>query len=146
MTLDNLLHNLKLLKKQIAWLEISYQRIEKIGLKPDYSIDEFGIFETACGRFSRSIDFLIRKMFRSIDAYEFENQGTLVDVINHAHKRNLFADIHEIRIMKDIRNTISHEYVEEALIEVFKDVLEYIPNLLQVMNNTVEYVEKNAKK
>ena len=46
--------------------------------------------------------------------------------------------------MKDIRNTIAHEYVEEALIEVFKDVLEYIPNLLQVMHNTVEYVEKNA--
>ena len=145
MSLENLLQNLNLLKKQIFWLQISYDQIEKIGIKEEYQIEEFGYYETACSRFSRSIDFLIRKMFRSIDAYEFENQGTLIDVVNNAHKRNLFEDVQEIRIMKDIRNTISHEYIEEALIDIFQDILDYTPKLLDVMKNTVRYIENKVK-
>jgi hypothetical protein len=38
-------------------------------------------------------------MFRTLDEYEFENQGTLIDVVNNAHKRELFEDIDELRIM-----------------------------------------------
>ena len=82
-----------LLKKQLFWIEISYNECISIGIKKDYAIDEFGKFETICSRYSRGIDFLIRKIFRTLDEYEFENQGTLVDVVNNAHKRNLFDDI-----------------------------------------------------
>ena len=140
MSLENLLKNLELLKKQIFWLNISYEQIKDIGIKQEYSIEEFGFYETACSRFSRSIDFLIRKMFRSIDAWEFENQGTLIDTVNNAHKRGLFEDVQLIREMKDLRNTISHEYEEEALIEVFQDVLEYTPQLLTIMWQTMAYI------
>ena len=136
-----MLHNLELLKKQISWLKISYDQATAIGLKEVFEVNEFGVFEILSSRFSRSIDFLIRKMFRSIDDYEFENQGTLVDVINNAHKRNLFSDIQEIRIIKEIRNSIAHEYIEDALNELFEDVLRYTPKLLTIMNNTVEYIE-----
>ena len=83
--------NIRLLQKQMNWLEISYKECKEIGLKSNYSIDEFGRFETLCSRFSRSIDFLIRKFLRTLDAYEFETQGTLVDVVNRAHKRGLLA-------------------------------------------------------
>lgn len=104
-----------LLQKQIYWLKVSQDECSDIGLKSDYSVDEFGRFETLCSRYSRSIDFLIRKIFRSIDEYEFENQGTLIDVVNNAHKRGLVPDIDQIRVMKDVRNTIVHEYIEDAL-------------------------------
>jgi len=89
-----------LLEKQIFWLEISYKQCSQIGIKDDYTIDEFGYFETLCSRYSRGIDFLIRKIFRSLDEFEFENQGTLIDVVNHAHKRNLFQDIDHERYEK----------------------------------------------
>ena len=47
--------------------------------------------------------------------------------------------------MKDIRNTISHEYIEEALIDIFQDILDYTPKLLDVMKNTVRYIENKVK-
>lgn len=128
------------LKKQLSWLEFSRKECEAIGIKESYSIDEFGRFETLCSRYSRGIDFLIRKIFRSLDEYEFENQGTLVDVVNNAHKRGLFADIDELRAMKEIRNTIAHEYVEELLSEVFEEVLEYSQKLEKIMETTIEYI------
>jgi len=130
----------QLLEKQTAWLKISFDECKNIGIKTDYTIDEFGRFETLCSRYSRGIDFLIRKIFRSIDEYEFENQGTLIDVINNAHKRNLFTDIDELRIMKDIRNSIVHEYIEDNLVETFEEVLEYSEKLLLIMDKTFSYI------
>ena len=134
--------NIRLLQKQMNWLKISYEECQHIGLKQAYTVDEFGKFETLCGRFSRSIDFLIRKFLRTLDAYEFETQGTLVDVVNRAHKRGLFQDIEEIRTIKDIRNTIVHEYIEDELREVFDEMLRYTPKLLEFMSNTLHYAQE----
>ena len=134
--------DLELLKKQLFWLEFSFFECQKIGIKKEYTMEEFGKFETLCSRYGRSIDFLIRKMFRTLDAYEFENQGTLVDVVNNAHKRGLFDDVDTLRIMKDIRNTIVHEYIEDELVEVFEEVLLYSDKLLKIMKKTINYTEK----
>ena len=131
-----------ILQKQLAWLKISYDECSKIGIKEDYSIDEFGRFETLCSRYSRSIDYLIRKMFRTIDAYEFENQGTLVDTVNNAEKRGLIESVELLRIMKDVRNTLVHEYIEENLKDTFDEVLEYTIVLMQIIQNTEQYIEK----
>ena len=139
---EKLLHDYILLEKQLSWIEISYNECHTIGIKKVYGIDEFGKFETLCSRYSRGIDFLIRKIFRTLDEYEFENQGTLVDVVNNAHKRKLFEDIDELRIMKDIRNTIAHEYIEDELYEVFEEVLQYTKVLMKIINNTLKYIKK----
>lgn len=139
---EKLLQDRELLKKQLFWIEISYNECREIGIKTEYSVDEFGKFETLCSRYSRGIDFLIRKIFRTLDEYEFENQGTLVDVVNNAHKRGLFEDIDELRLMKDVRNTIAHEYIEDELTEVFEEVLEYTEKLIMTINNTLRYMEK----
>lgn len=137
---EKLLNDKRLLEKQLSWIEISYKECLSIGIKDEYDIDEFGKFETLCSRYSRGIDFLIRKIFRSLDEYEFENQGTLIDVVNNAHKRSLFNSVDEIRIMKDIRNTIAHEYVEDELIGIFDEVLTYTNNLIKIILNTIEYI------
>jgi len=137
---EKLLQDKKLLQKQLFWIEISYSECKKIGIKKEYSTDEFGKFETLCSRYSRGIDFLIRKIFRTLDEYEFENQGTLIDVVNNAHKRELFEDIEELRIMKDIRNTIVHEYIEDDLVEVFEEVLYYSNTLIKIIHNTLNYI------
>jgi len=139
---EKLLHDYVLLEKQLSWVEISYNECTIIGIKQVYTVDEFGRFETLCSRYSRGIDFLIRKIFRTLDEYEFENQGTLVDVVNNAHKRRLFEDIDELRIMKDVRNTIAHEYIEDELSEVFEEVLQYTQVLIKIINNTLKYIEK----
>mgnify|MGYP000311778645 CR=1 FL=1 len=139
---EKLANDFQLLDKQMFWIDISYKQCHQIGIKKEYSIDEFGYFETLCSRYSRGIDFLIRKIFRTLDEYEFENQGTLIDVVNNAHKRNLFQDIDQLRLMKDMRNTIVHEYIEDELVDVFCDVLEYTKELMSIMDNTKKYMQK----
>ena len=139
---EKLLLDKKLLEKQLFWIDISYSECTIISIKNEYKIEEFGKFETLCSRYSRGIDFLIRKIFRTLDEYEFENQGTLVDVVNNAHKRGLFENIDELRIMKDIRNTIVHEYIEDELTQVFEEVLEYTEKLIEIIHSTLKYIDK----
>jgi hypothetical protein len=142
---EKLVNDFHLLQKQLFWIDISFSECTNIGIKEKYSIEEFGKFETLCSRYSRGIDFLIRKIFRTLDEYEFENQGTLIDVVNNAHNRGLFEDVDELRIMKDIRNTIVHEYIEDNLVEVFDEVLEYTAKLINIIHTTIKYID-NIKK
>jgi len=143
---NKLLTDKVLLEKQLVWIQISYNECSKIGIKDPYTIDEFGKLETLCSRYARGIDFLIRKIFRTLDEYEFENQGTLIDVVNNAHKRGLFEDVEQLRIMKDIRNTIVHEYIEDELTEVFEEVLEYTDYLIKIIKMTLIYMDELSTK
>ena len=142
MSVENLIKNQEALERQLFWLTHSFDLCNKAGIKESYQINEFDAFETLCSRFSRSIDFLVRKVFRSIDAVEFENQGTLIDTVNNAHKRGLFNDIETLRTIKEIRNEIAHEYVDEGLKDTFADVLEYTPVLIKMMKTTYQYCNK----
>ena len=142
---EKLEQDLVLLRKQLFWLEYSFKECSGIGINEEYTVEEFGRFETLCAWYSRSIDFLIRKFFHTLDAYESENHGTLIDVVNHAHKRGLFEDVEELRIMKDLRNTIVYEYIEEELVEVFAEVLEYSGKLIEIFLKTVEYTERRLE-
>lgn len=47
---EKLLSDKRPLEKQLFGLDISYKESVAIGIKQDYSIDEFGRFETLCSR------------------------------------------------------------------------------------------------
>ena len=47
------------------------------------------MMENLTSRFSRTIDLIVNKVFRSIDYVELEDSGTLIDVVNRAEKREL---------------------------------------------------------
>ena len=108
--------NIEYLEKQKKWLVRSYELCQSIGIKSTFSENEFDNFENLSGRFARTIDFLVRKVFRSIDDLEFEAQGTLIDTVNNDLKRNLITDINLFNNMRDLRNEIAHEYLEEELV------------------------------
>ncbi|MGQ9643184.1 MAG: hypothetical protein ACUVT3_04945 [Ignavibacterium sp.] len=135
--------NIEYLQRQLKWLIRSYELCKTIGLKSVYSESEFDNFEILSGRFARTIDFLVRKVFRSIDDLEFEPQGTLIDTVNNALKRNLIPNINLFNTMRDLRNEIVHEYLEEELASTFKDLLELTPYLIEIVNNTIHYSNKN---
>lgn len=145
MSIDNLLANRVLLEKQLFWLNHSFDEVQKIGLKSEYEVSEFDSYENLCSRFSRMIDFLVRKIFRSIDEVEFENQGTLIDTVNHAHKRGLFENIETIRQIKDLRNDIAHEYIDDALQDLFEDIVKQTPLLIKMAEATLKYTQKYQK-
>jgi uncharacterized protein YutE (UPF0331/DUF86 family) len=135
-------NSLKNLEKQIQWLQKSYNKCEKIGIKKKYEDEEIEAFETLTNRYGRTVDIIINKVFRNIDYVELEEIGSILDVINRAEKRGLVENADIIRAMKDLRNELVHEYLEEDYILKFEEVFKWVKVLIKIYDNIIKYCEK----
>ena len=126
------------------WLKRSYDICQAIGVKDAYSEDEFDAFETLTGRFARTCDMIIQKGFRSIDKVEFEDRGVLLDALNRAHKRGLIDSIDDIRITRELRNEIVHEYRRTHLQKLFQSIIARTPELFSLLDRIRDYCRQYA--
>ena len=46
--------------------------------------------------------------------------------------------------MKDVRNAVVHEYIEDELADIFDEVLEYTEDLINIINTTLKYINKKS--
>ena len=124
--IEHLRSTIKQFEEALKWLNRSYKICKKHFPEVHYTEEQLDDFEALTARFARSVDMLIHKVFRAMDAVEMVQEGSLIDVVNRAHKRGLFAEVEPIHYMKDLRNAISHEYRDAKLIEIFEEVMKQI--------------------
>ena len=139
---DVLRQNLENMRKSKRWLKRSYEKCSLIGVKESYSDDEFDGFENLVGRYARAVDVIVNKVFRSIDAVELEEGGTMIDVVNRAEKRRLVESADRVRELKDLRNDIVHEYETDDLRALFRQTLEAVPELFPIVERIEKYCER----
>jgi len=137
--LSQLDKNLALLDKSIAALEYSYQKCNIIGEKEEYTLEEQETFEALTSRFARSSDILTQKVFKSLFILLQEDIRTTIDAANLLEKLEIVDNADDLLNIREIRNQISHEYVETDLRALFFDVLRYVPELLKVISNFKTY-------
>jgi hypothetical protein len=137
--LRNLADIIEKLQEATRHLKISLKLCEEIGLnaKTENALIQF---EALTSRFARVTDILIHKVYRSIDVVEFVEGGTLIDVMNRADKRKLIDSIQEMRILKDLRNEIAHEYIPTRIQLIHQEVLELAPRLLELAQRAIKYI------
>ncbi|MDR1904606.1 MAG: hypothetical protein LBQ88_20265 [Treponema sp.] len=139
--LGALKNNIAQLQSSLTWLRRSYDCCTRIGIKAEYTEAEYDHFENLSSRYARTTDVLIHKVLRSIDAVEFINPGSVIDTANRAEKRGIIDSVSDLRMLKDIRNEIAHEYETKDLCELFSLVLELIPRLFVIVSRTIAYCE-----
>jgi uncharacterized protein YutE (UPF0331/DUF86 family) len=137
-----LLQNLEGMRKSVLWLKRSYVNCSRIGVKEQYSEDEFDAFENLASRYARMLDVILNKVFRSIDAIELEDGGTLLDVVNRAEKRGIITSAERVRDLKDLRNDIVHEYETDDLRSLFENTLEATPELFEISERVERYCRR----
>lgn len=132
------------LKKSTLLIQNSYEKCLKIGIKANsnYSYTELDAFEALTARFSRLSDLLIQKIFRLIDTLELVNEGTMVDRINRAEKREIVSSAKKFIELRLLRNTIVHEYEPDEYTRIFQDVLNFTPTLLNAVEKAEKYCQK----
>ena len=144
--LDLLIQTDTYLQESKEWLLHSYQICSKIGKKSTYSIVEMDAFEVLSSRFARSSDILIQQMFRTIGMVELEPGGSVLDRINRAEKMGYIESAHEVRTIREIRNTIVNEYQHSEIIQLFHDLLDTTPTLLESIESTHTYIARYQEK
>lgn len=130
------------LNKSMTLITDSYTKCRQIGIKTNYSIQELEVFEALTARFARLSDLLIQKVFRLIDTLELVNEGTLVDRINRAEKREIVASAKQFTELRLLRNSIVHEYEPDEYVAIFQNVLKFAPLLFASVDKTTNYCRK----
>jgi uncharacterized protein YutE (UPF0331/DUF86 family) len=144
--------SIEILKENVSAINLSLNRLmysfevcNKIGLKDAYSNEEFVAFEAMASRYARTTDMLINKVLRSLDTAEYIHGGTVIDAANNAEKRGI-ANSQDLRKLKDLRNSIAHEYVTENIVRFFNKLLEFTPLLKNIIENLNEYYNIMVRK
>lgn len=123
-------------------LMYSFNKCSAIGIRDVYEPEQLESFESFTGRFARLSDILIQKIFRLVDELDLDSQGTVRDRINRAEKKELIASADVFIEIRVVRNDIAHEYLPEAIREIFGKVLSLTPHLFDAVERTVSYCEK----
>ncbi|WP_051654238.1 hypothetical protein [Persephonella sp. KM09-Lau-8] len=110
--------------------------------KNNLSEEELEVLETLSNRFSRAVDILINKVLRSLDLLELEDISRKIDIVIRAEKRGLVDDYKLLIELKDLRNELIHEYIQEMLLEKFKEIIEKTPLLFDIANKINSYLKK----
>lgn len=139
-----LVQELKVLKDAREVLLYSFAKCSSIGIKEAYEPEELESFESFTGRFARLSDILIQKIFRLVDELDLDTQGTIRDRINRAEKKELIASSDVFIEIRIVRNDIAHEYLPEAIHDLFGKVLTLTPHLLDGIERTLTYCDKYA--
>lgn len=108
----------------------------------DLSPEALEKIEAFTSRFARVVDLLIHRVLRSIDFYELQEPGTLLDVANRAEGRGLIVSVDWLREMKDARNRIAHDYTGERLPELLSFCQSEMDALLCSCEKTIEHIEQ----
>lgn len=134
---------LKLLDDAADVVRYSFTKCTGIGTKADYSLDELDSFESLCSRFARLSDIITQKVFRLIDELALESHGSVRDRINRAEKRGIIESAETFVAIRMLRNDIAHEYLPEAIRNIFKKVMTLTPPLLSSVAGIKEYCAKS---
>jgi len=140
--IDILRENINMLNLSVDWVRHSYEQTSTIEIKTQYAIEEFDKLENLTSRYARTTDMLVNKVLRSIDTVESEDIGTIIDIMNRAEKRGIVFSAELLHTIKDLRNSIVHEYKIAEITKFFADVQKYTPLLLEIIKKVNDYCEK----
>ncbi|MBI5892613.1 MAG: hypothetical protein HZB79_03000 [Deltaproteobacteria bacterium] len=129
------------LNRTVEIMKYSLRKCSETGIKAAYSLEELDIFENLTSRFARASDIYTQKIMKGITLILREDAKTFLDRANLFEKLNI-ADADDLKLIRDLRNEISHEYKMNDISEIFQAVLEYSDNLLEIIERTKTFVEE----
>lgn len=123
-------------------LVYSYERCRLLTIEAGMDNDTMERFEALTARFARLSDIMIQKIFRTLDALDLEERGTVRDRINRAEKRGVIQSADDFVEVRMVRNEIAHEYKRETILEIFERVLALTPTLTNAVQRVETYSER----
>jgi hypothetical protein len=121
----------------------SYQRVLDLGTDLGvFTPEELERVEAFTSRFARVVDLLTNKVLRALFRYELEPVETVLDRLHLAEKRGFVARAEDLRVLKEQRNVIAHDYAGAETAGVFAFCREHWARLDAICDRVVIYAER----
>ena len=141
-------HLKKLLTDQIALMRAAVQVLDESRIRVsafadrldnELTISERESCEALTSRFARLNDFLLQRVFRTLDQIELADEAAL-DRLQFAEARGLISSAERWRELRLLRNAIAHEYLIESVDRVLRESLIAAPELIETAECVGRYV------
>ncbi len=134
--------NFKQAEEAANHLAISVERSKNFINNKDFNEEQLIELEALTARFARLSDLLIQKIFKTINKLDAEAPGTVRDRILQAEKKGIIQDADTVLEIRNVRNTIAHEYESIDVKEMFLFVFRHAPVLITILKNAKQYADK----
>lgn len=133
---------LALLQAAARVLEESRGRVASFAerLGGELSVGERESCEALTSRFARLNDFLVQRVFRTLDQIELMDDGSPLDRLQRAEARGLITSAERWRELRMLRNAIAHDYLIEGADRVLQESLAASPELIETAERLLRYV------
>ncbi len=123
-------------------LSISFERCKRISSLPGYSENELIELEAFTGRFARLCDLITQKLLKTVERLDSETPGTVRDRINNGEKKGIVPSAETLLEIRDVRNTIAHDYEGESFAAIISFAVSNTPVLFMIIELAKEYCKK----
>lgn len=141
---DLLLLTLNETLSALEHLTFSYEKVLDLRSKEKWTETELESLEAFTSRFARMVDLLVHRLLRSIDRYELQEPGTLLDAANRAEAREFIPSVDWLRELKDTRNRIAHDYAGEDFRNIVVYCIHVMPEFTTCLDKVRRYVQKQV--
>lgn len=121
----------QLLTQSAESLESSARKCSAVGVKAEYTSEESESFDALTSRFARTSDIFTQKILKTAIFILREEANTFVDRMNVAEKLGMISSAEILIQLRDLRNSISHEYETEDLNKIYTSTLKLEPALIE---------------
>ena len=136
-----LTYQLALMWAAVQVLDESRSRVAALADRLDsaLTISERESCEALTSRFARLNDFLLQRVFRTLDQIELADEAAL-DRLQRAEARGLISSAERWRELRLLRNAIAHDYLIESADRVLRESLTAAPELIETAGCVGRYV------
>ncbi|MEO6187373.1 MAG: HepT-like ribonuclease domain-containing protein [Ginsengibacter sp.] len=138
-TLHYLEENFEKAEEAANHLKVSFERCKDFINEKEFSEEQLIELEALTSRFARLSDLLIQKIFKTIDQLDASAPGTVRDRILQAEKKGLIEDADTLLEIRNVRNTIAHEYESVDMKELSQFVFRHSGILIEILKNSKKY-------
>ena len=130
------------LSRSAASLEKSVAKCGSLTPSPRQSFEEEESFDALTSKFARTSDMLTQKILKTAVLILREEAPTFIDRMNLCEKLGVIPSARELIEVRDLRNTIAHEYAADNLMELYADTVKLSPSLLAAVTAATTFVNE----
>lgn len=134
--------NWNLLKQAEPSFERSLVKCRDFDFSAPISFEIEESLDALSSKFSRLSDIYTQKILKTIIFLLREDAPTFLDRVNLCEKLGIIPSADEMIAIRDLRNTIAHEYLNENLIEIYMEIIRLSDSLLKAILETEKFYTK----
>ena len=108
--------------------------------KESYDLEEQESYEALTSRFARTSDILTQKVLKTFYMLMEEDIRSIIDGANFLERLEAIENADDLLNIRELRNQVAHEYVEQDLPSLFSDILRHVPLLITIISSVKKYI------